>query len=205
MKAHRQTNNEIAAHSPSTLIPIQAAGFNAYADAFALAEQWLVFISLAGHKDAVKAIKAMLLTNHWVNVGVHDICLLPGRKYGTIVRTLPSGITHTAIFMEGDAQSKVHYALTANPGIPDADLYFRTVITHSAVPVHSSWKTWLYKRALKKKEIEPLTVQGIDGIKVSLDDESLAEDISVALKKGKLKTVFSTVSPLPFPKTSSRI
>jgi hypothetical protein len=205
MKAHRQANNEIAAHSPATLIPIQAEGFNAYADAFALAEQWLVFISLAGHKDAVKAIKATLLTNHWVNVGVHDICLLPGRKYGTIVRTLPSGITHTAIFMKGDAQSQVHYALTANPGIPDRDLYFRTVITHSAVPVHCGWKTWLYERALKKKEIEPLTVQGIDGIKVSLDDESLAEDISAALKKGILRKAFDTVPLLPFTKKSSRV
>ena len=205
MKAHRQANNEIAAHSPSALIPIQAEGFHAYADAFALAEQWLVFISLAGHKDAVKAIKAMLLTNHWVNVGVHDICLLPGRKYGAIVRTLPSGITHTAIFMKGDAQSQVHYALTANRGIPDADLYFRTVITHSAVPVHCSWKPWLYKRALKKKELEPLTVQGIHGIKVSVDDESLAEDISAALKKGKLKNVLSPISLLHFSKTSSRI
>ena len=186
MKAHRQGNNEIAAHSPFTLIPIQAEGFNAYADAFALTEQWLVFISLAGHKDAVKAIKAMLLTNHWVNIGVHDACLLPGRKYGTIVRTLPSGITLTAIFMKEDARAEVYYALTANPGIGDSDLYFRTVITHSAVPVHCDWKPWLYKRAFKKEEIEPLTVHGIHGIKVTVDDAGLAEDISTALKKGRL-------------------
>ena len=205
MTAHRQANEEIAAHSPFTLIPIQAEGFNAYADAFALADQWLVFISLAGHKDSVKAIKAMLLTNHWVNIGVHDICLLPGRKYGTIVKTLPSGITHTAIFMKEDARSQVHYALTTNPVIPDSDLYFRTVITHSVVPVHCRWKSWLYKRALKKEEIEPLTVHGIRGIKVSLDDEGLAEDISVALKKGKLNRFFDTASLLPFSKISSRV
>jgi len=187
MKANRQANNENTAHRPINLIPIQAEGFNAYADAFALADQWLVFISLAGHKDSVKAIKAMFLTNQWVNVGVHDICLLPGRKYGTVIKTLPSGITHTAIFMKEDSRSQVHYALTVTPGIPDADLYFRTVITHSAVPVHCGWKSWLYKRAVRKEEIESLTAHGIRGIKISLGDTSLAEDISRALKNGKLK------------------
>ena len=187
MKTDRQADNEFAGTSPSILIPIQAEGFNAYVDAFALADQWLVFLSFAGHKDAVKAIKAMLLTNHWVNVGVHDICLLPGRKYGTIVRTLPSGITHTAIFMKEDARAEIYYALTANPGIGDLDLYFRTIITHSTVPIHCDWKPWLYKRALKKEEIDPLTVHGILGIKISLDDTNLAEDISTALRNGTLK------------------
>jgi hypothetical protein len=33
----------------------------------------------------------------------------------------------------------------------------------------------------------------------------LAEDISTALKKGKLKKVFDNVSLLPFSKTSTRI
>ena len=55
--------------NPSTLIPIEADGFHAFADAFALDEQWVVFLSIAGHKDAVKAIRATLLTDHWINVG----------------------------------------------------------------------------------------------------------------------------------------
>ena len=126
-------------NAPRVLIPIEAEGFHVFADAYALDGQWVIFLSIAGHKDAVKAVRATLLTNHWINLGVHDICLLPGRKYGTIVRTLPSGIAHTAIFMKEDAQSQVHYALTANPGTLDSDLYFPTVITHSAVPVHCGW------------------------------------------------------------------
>jgi hypothetical protein len=188
------------------LIPIEADGFHAYADAFALDGQWVILLSVAGHKDAVKAIRATLLTNHWINVGIHEICLLPRAKYGTSVKPLPSGIVHTAIFIKNDlGQSQTYYALTARSEPTDSDLYFTALIKHSAVPVHFNWKAWLHKRAVQRKEVETLTTHGIHGIKISLDDTSLAEDISTALKKGKLKKIFDNVSLLPFPKTTSRI
>jgi hypothetical protein len=208
VKVRSQGNNDPGTNdrSPSTLIPIEAEGFHAYADAFAMDGQWVIFLSIAGHKDAVKAIRATLLTNHWVNVGVHEVCLLPRTKYGTIVRTLPCGIAHTALFIKNDlAQSYVYYPLAPNPGTPESDLYFAALIKHSAVPVHSNWKAWLHKRAVQRKEVEALTAHGIHGIKISLDDTSLAEDISKALKKGNLKKVFDNGSLLPFFKTSSRI
>lgn len=193
-------------NAPRVLIPLEAEGFHVFADAYALDGQWVIFFSIAGHKDAVKAIRATLLTNHWINVGIHEICLLPRAKYGTSVKPLPSGIVHTAIFIKNDlAQSQTYYALTAKPEPTDSDLYFTALIKHSAVPVHSNWKAWLHKRAVQRKEVETLTTHGIRGIKISLDDTSLAEDISTALKKGKLKKIFDNVSLLPFSKTSSRI
>jgi hypothetical protein len=188
------------------LILIEAEGFHAYADAYALDGEWVIFLSIAGHKDAVKAIRATLLTNHWLTVGIHEICLLPRTKYGTSVKALPSGIVHTAIFIKNDVgQLQTYYALTARPEPTDSDLYFTALIKHSAVPVHSNWKAWLHKRAVQRKEVETLTTHGIRGIKISLDDTSLAEDISTALKKGKLKKIFDNVSLLPFSKTPSRI
>jgi hypothetical protein len=182
----------------STLIPIEAGGFHAFADAFALDEQWVVFLSIAGHKDAVKAIRATLLTDHWINAGNHEICLLPRMKYGTSVKALPSGIVHTAIFIKNEiGQGDTRYALTARPDFTEADLYFTALIKHSSVPVHSSWKTWLHKRAVRQNEAETLTTHGIRGIKISLDDASLAEDISTALKKGKLKAALHPPLFLP--------
>ena len=202
----QRTDNSTGNHdAPRVLIPIEAEGFHAFADAFALDEQWVVFLSIAGHKDAVKAIRATLLTNHWIIVGINEICLLPRTKYGTSVKALPSRIVHTTIFIKNDVnQAETHYALTARPEPTDSDLYFTALIKHSAVPVHSNWKAWLHKRAVQRKEVETLTTHGIRGIKISLDDTSLAEDISTALKKGKLKKVFDNVSLLPFSKTSSR-
>jgi hypothetical protein len=207
MNVHPQSNSDATGKDcPSALIPIEAEGFHAFADAYALDGQWVIFLSIAGYKDAVKAIRARLLTNHWLNVGIHEICLLPKTKYGTNVKALPSGIVHTAVFMKNDlGQSQTYYALTARPEPTVSDLYFTALIKHSAVPVHSGWKAWLYKRAVQRKEVEALTAHGIHGIKISLDDISLAEDISTALKKGKLKKVFDNVSLLPFSKTSSRI
>ncbi len=193
-------------NAPCILIPIEAEGVHVYADAYALDGQWVIFLSIAGHKDAVKAVRATLLTNHWINVGIHEICLLPRTKYGTSVKALPSGIVHTAIFIKNDlGQSQTYYALTAKPESMDSDLYFTALIKHSAVPVHSNWKAWLHKRAVQRKEVETLTTHGIRGIKISLDNTSLAEDISTALKKGKLKKIFDNVSLLPFSKISSHI
>src|SRR5439155_11430184 len=192
-------------NAPRVLIPVEAEGFHVFADAYALDGQWVIFLSIAGHKDAAKAIRATLLTNHWIKVGIHEICLLPRTKYGTSVKALPSGIVHTAIFIKNDVnQAETHYALTARPDFTEADLYFTAIIKHSSVPVHPGWKTWLHKRAVKGREVETLITHGIHGIKVSLNEPSLAEDISTALKKGKLKKVFDNVSLLPFSKTSSR-
>jgi len=205
---HSQVNNDPGTndHSPSTLIPIEAEGFHAFADAFALDGQWVIFLSIAGHKDSVKAIRATLLTDHWINVGIHEICLLPRTKYGTSVKALPSGVVHTAIFIKNDVgEAETHYALTARPDFTDADLYFTALIKHSSVPVHSGWRAWLHKRAVRRKEVEVLTTHGIRGIKISLDDASLAEDISTALKKGKVKSAFDNASLLPFSKTSIHI
>ena len=58
---------------------------------------------------------------------------------------------------------------------------------YSAVPVHPGWKAWLYKRGVGKKEIESLTAHRTCGITIHPDNESLAEDTSNALKKGRLK------------------
>ena len=193
-------------HGGCALMRVEADGFHAFADAFALDEQWVVFLTIAGHKDAVKAVRATLLIDHWINVGNHEICLLPRTRYGTSVKTLPSGIVHTAIFVKNElGQRDTHYALTASADFTEADLYFTALIKDSSVPIHSSWKAWLHKRAVRQNEVETLTTHGIRGIKVSLDDASLAEDISTALKKGKLKSVFDSASLLPFSKTSIRI
>ena len=204
MNVHPQSNSDSTGKDcPSALIPIEAEGFHAFADAYALDGQWVIFLSIAGYKDAVKAIRARLLTNHWLNVGIHEICLLPKLKYGTNVKALPSGIIHTAIFIKNDpGQSQTYYALTARPEPTVSDLYFTALIKHSAVPVHSGWKAWLYKRAVQRKEVEALTTQGIHGVKVILDDDTLAVDISVAIKKGNLRNVFDNDSLLPFPKKS---
>lgn len=204
MKVHPQSNTDsTGTDRPSTLLPIDADGFHAYVDAYALDGQWVIFLSMAGDKDSVKAIRARLLTNHWINVGVHEVCLLPRNKYGTNSKVLPSGAVHTAIFIENDPDDlRTYYALTARPKSMDSDLYFTALVTHSAVPVHYGWKAWLYKRAIHKQQVETLTAQGIRGIKLALDDDGLAEDVSAALINGRLKNTFDTV--LPFPKPPSQ-
>ena len=193
------TNNQ----TPSNLVPVEVDGFHAFSDAFALDGQWVIFLSIGGHKDAVKAIRAGLLTNHWINVGDHEVFVLPRTKYGTIVRTLPCGITHAAVFIKNDlASSYVHYVLATETSTLEADLYFAALTKHSAVPVHATWKTWLHKRAVQKKELEALTTHGICGLRFDRTTTA-AQHISAALKRGKLRKAFDQVTLLPFSKRTT--
>ena len=177
------------------LVPIEADGFHAFADAFALDDNWIVFLSMAGHKDALKAIRAKLFTNRWLSAGTHDMSLLPRGRYITVSRTLPSGTPHMALYLrEEHSGAADHYALTMDSKVLEPNLYFRALVKYSAVPVHPRWRAWLYKRALKKQEIETLTCHRILGVKINLNEENLAEDIVKALKKGSLKKNLDSIS-----------
>ncbi len=170
------------------LVPIEADGFHAFADTFALDDHWIVFLSMAGHKDALKAIRAKLFTNRWLSAGTHDLSLLPRGRYLTITKTLSTGTPHMAIYLKEERDSSdVRYALTLDPKVFESDLYFGALVKYSGVPVHPGWKAWICKRAVGKKEIESLTAHRMRGIKIYPDNESLAEDISNALKKERLK------------------
>ncbi len=177
------------------LVPIEAEGFHAFADAFALDDHWIVFLSMAGHKDALKAIRAKLFTNRWLSAGTHDMSLLPRGRYITVSRTLPSGTPHMALYLrEEHSGAADHYALAMDSKVLEPDLYFGSLVKYSAVPVHPRWRAWLYKRALKKQEIETLTCHRILGVKINLNEENLAEDIVKALKKGSLKKNLDSIS-----------
>ncbi|MFQ5853526.1 MAG: hypothetical protein ACE5JU_23455 [Candidatus Binatia bacterium] len=188
------------------LIPIEAEGFHAFADAFALDDHCTIFLSMAGHKDALKAIRAKLFTNRWLSAGTHDMSLLPRGRYITITRTLPSGTPHMALYLKEDQNnSGAHYTFTLDPKVLEPDLYFSALTKHSAVPVHPQWRTWLYKRALKKQEIETLTCHRAHGAKVYLNDEDLAEDIVKALKKGSLKKNLDSISQPQLLESSAQV
>ncbi|MFQ5853017.1 MAG: hypothetical protein ACE5JU_20850 [Candidatus Binatia bacterium] len=175
------------------LVPIEAEGFHAFTDSFASDESSVIFLSMAGNKDALKAIRAQLFINRWLSAGVHDLSLLPRGKYLTITRALPTGTPHMAIYLKEERNSSdIRYALTLNPKVLYPDLYFAALVKHSAVPVHPDWKAWLYKRAVGKKEIESLTAYRMRGIKINFNDENLAEDISNTLKRGRHKKELET-------------
>jgi hypothetical protein len=134
MKVRPQSHDDSDTNdqNPSNVVPIEVDGFHAFSDAFALDGQWVIFLSIAGHKDAVKAIRAGLLTNHWINVGDYEVFVLPRTKYGTIVRSLPCGITHAAVFIKNDlASSYIHYVLATDTSTPESDLYFAALTKHS--------------------------------------------------------------------------
>lgn len=172
----------------NNLVPIEAEGFHAFADAFALDDHWIVFLSMAGHKDALKAIRAKLFTNRWLSAGTHDMSLLPRGRYLTVTKPLSTGTPHMAIYLKEEQNDVgVRYTLAIDPQVPEPDLYFGALVKYSAVPVHPGWKSWLYRRAIKKKEIVTLTAHRIHGIKVNLNDQDLAKDISNALKKGAIR------------------
>ena len=166
MKVRPQSNDDDSTRNnqtPSNLIPIEVDGFHAFSDAFALDGQWVIFLSIAGHKDAVKAIRAGLLTNHWINVGDHEVFVLPedqvrdDRKDLTLAE-LPTQRYSSKMTLPSRRRSLCPCTADEHSG---GGSLFAALTKHSAVPVHAAWKTWLHKRAVQKKELEALTAHGI--------------------------------------------
>ena len=131
---------------------------------------------------------AKLFTNRRLSAGTHDMSLLPRGRYLTVTKPLSTGTPHMAIYLkEEQNDARVRYTLAIDPQVPEPDLYFGALVKYSAVPVHPGWKSCLFSRAAKKKKIEGLTAHRIRGIKIHLNDESLAQDIMRDLKKGRLR------------------
>ncbi|MFQ5539999.1 MAG: hypothetical protein ACE5FB_06315, partial [Candidatus Binatia bacterium] len=106
-----------------------AVGSHAFTDAFALGESWVIFLSMAGRKDALKAIRATLFTNRWLSAGVHDLFLLPRGRYPTTTRALSTGTPQMGIYPKEEQRgSRVYYALTMDPEILEPDLYFGALV-----------------------------------------------------------------------------
>ena len=189
-----------------SLYTISAGGFSATADAFARDEdaETLWFLSMVGSQTALKAIWASLLKQppeaaHLIRgaegmalSGGYQRCVIPQQTVGTwttkIGRLPVSGGWHALVYtrLAEYASERGDFLLLAQSEAEAPELHHRFLDRRSPLPLHRSWKGWLWRRGLQDGSIVPLRSVGIVAYRCSPDADRLREDLSEAVASGRL-------------------
>ena len=191
---------------PDDLYTISAGGFSATADAFARDPDTdgLWFLSMLGSQTALKAIWASLLkqppdTAHLIRgadgmalSGGYQRCVVPHETIGTwttrIAKLPVTGGFHALVYSRTAeyAYEKDSFLLLAQSENEAPALHHRFLDRRSPLPLHRSWADWLWYRGLDQGEIVPLQSVGILAYRCSPKAERLREDLSEAVRAGRL-------------------
>ena len=194
------------APEPGGLYTVNAGGFSATCDAFARdpGTESLWFLSMVGPQSSLKAIWGSLLKQppdvaHLIE-GVEGLalsggfqrCHVPRETVGTWttkIAKLPGGRGWHAIVYTKMAEfsfERSDFLLLALEEEQAPDLHYRFLDKRSPLPLHHSWKDWLWHRGLDNGEISPLESTGIRAYRCCPEAKQLREDLSQAVAAGTL-------------------
>ena len=187
-----------------TLHTINAGGFSAVADAFALDDaEGLWFLSMGGSENALKAIWACLLKQppeaafliqglEGAFVGEYRRCQVPYETLGTwtaqMARLPGSGGYHALVFprLAEYTFDRQDFLLLAHSEEDAPSLHYRFLDRRVPLPLHPTWARWLWERGLRSGEIDPVESVGILAYRCSPNEEALRTDLSDAVGNGDL-------------------
>jgi hypothetical protein len=188
-----------------TLYTVNAGGFSAIADAFALDHvDGLWFLSMVGSQNALKAIWAAILKQPpepaWLIQGVEGAfvgdyrrCYVPYESLGTwttqMARLPGSGGYHALVFprLAEYTFDRQDFLLLARSEDEAPHLHYRFLDRRVSLPLHMGWATWLWERGLRTGEVEPLESRGILAYRCRPDEAALRADLAEAVAAGELQ------------------
>ena len=192
--------------SGEDLFTISAGGYSATADAFARDPDTggLWFLSMVGPQTAVKAIWASLLKQppdiaHLIKgvegmalSGGYQRCQVPHHTVGTwttrIARLPVSRGWHALVYtrLAEFNFDRDDFLLLAQDQADAPALHHRFLDRRSPLPLHRSWRDWLWRRGLDTGEIVPLESAGLLAYSCNPKGEELKADLSSAVAAGTL-------------------
>lgn len=189
----------------NSLPVIQVAGFGASIDAFAwesdaaseTPRMVLWFVSLLGPQQALKAIGARLLMGELATVSraalnqVRFCSLAPHGPKGwrTLSARLPASAGHQLVLLPELARidaARDDFLLLPRSEDETAGLHFRFLDRRVDVPLHASWASWVWERALRTGEAVALEAEGILAYRCHPDSVAMVTDVSAAVRSGQL-------------------
>jgi len=191
--------------SSRSIALVQAGGFTVSADAFvwepdtdpSAGRMRLWFLSLLGPHQALKAIWARLLKGELVTVSrealgqVRFCSLAPEgpRGWRSYSASLPAAAGHQLVLLPEVARyqaSRDDFLLLPRSAEEAPVIHFRFLDRRVDLPLHSSWRDWLWQRALQSGEAVPLEAEGILAYRCLPNPDALADDISAAIRERTL-------------------
>jgi hypothetical protein len=177
---------------------IRAAGFSAAVDAFAQDGEQLWFISMLGSQQSVRALWARLVKGETAYLSADDLgsgtseCWLAREAWGTWRfhgARLPASASYHGMLvpdLAAYACERSDFLLLTRSEDEAAALHYRFLNRRVDLPLHPSWAEWLWDRGLASSETEALHSVGIRAYRCRPDVAKLEEDISAAVKRGRL-------------------
>lgn len=189
-----------------TLPTLHAEGFSASVDAFAWEHEpdpaarrmRLWFLSMLGHRQAVKALWARLVkgeiaTMSFEGLGQARFCALAPegpRGWRFYTASLPAAAGYQGVLVPEAAlyaSERTDFLLLARRSEQVARLHYRFLNRRLDLPLHPNWADWLWERALCRGEVVALQASGLDAFRCAPDAERLAIDLTAAVRCGELR------------------
>ena len=190
---------------PPEMPRLSAGGFSAYVNTFAFAENAvygqqeivLYFLSLLGPQQSVRALWARLLKNELVSLAWDDAhCTKMGRlaplgpkQWRMHSASLPSAAAHQLVLVPSlalAASDGDQFLILPRREDEAAALHYRFLNRRIDLPLHPSWDGWLWARARREGEAEPLSARGLLAFQCAPDVAALTRDVSQAVRERRL-------------------
>ena len=188
------------------LYTISGNGYSAACDAFAVDPDTdqIWFASMLGTLASVRAIAAAIEDRTERNVFLNSEDYEGG--YRSFIPAHPVGgwvyrsarltriNAHHAIIYPQEAEynhDQNRFLIVARHPDEAPILHLRFLDRRTPLPLHPSWKQWIWKRSLEKSETKKLESHGIHTYLCSPNQRSLAEDVSQAIREGRLQVLTS--------------
>lgn len=181
------------------MLRVEHKGFECWSDGFRAQGADLVFISLFGNRNAVRAVWASLLAEHGRKGYREGVSLGVGGRYGDERFSLARGVDYTTVSHPLDDR-QVHVVLVhpgattkVSPFDPSFFLlgdtptvqYWPRFNRMCRVPLRAGWREQVWDLGVTARLIHPLSGMGIAGHAIDVGD-AWAEVVTSALREGVL-------------------
>ena len=180
-------------------VTTESESLKAFVDGYILGEHGgtVNCLSIFGAIGAVQAIAATLVSGKSIELWGKgefgkELHKQWGKvKYRMISKRLPASKMLTMIvvvdsaMLSDDPGDFMIITKTENP----VDLLYGNLIARSEIPLHVSWKKWLWSTFVHFEWLKELPGYNMRGFEISFNDDELAEKIEIGIRSGRIPKI----------------
>ena len=176
------------------LYPVMATGIRAYCSDLIVDPEGdtAYLMSICGYQATVKGIIANLLENYRITIKIESLEYDLDRStfgYKVQMKSLPSGMVHAIVYpkmaLAQNDEEENRFFIFSDRTDEKLELFFRHLDDKLEIPLHPSWKNWLWNTFRNQDEwfTELKTLAGnYQGYSFWFEPEDLQDLISQAFK-----------------------
>lgn len=184
-------DSEMLKHGdPQTFSRVCFDGLEAYADAFAVREDRIAFLSLFGSRVSVRALWSALLNGSGVFLDDKPFCLEGMDSWQVFQRILPSGALHAVLCSGLVDLARIQNEFVVLGGTQEqvAERFYLYLDRVSEIPVSPEWSGWIFAEAIRTGQAVWLRTLHLSAVMYRHDEPWLESLITGFLaRKGRIE------------------